>query len=722
MSQTSGAIRYSNIAPEAGMRILAYAGEHGSATLSPYANCLVPLLNALGWRGNARHVAEALPHFSNDLDLSGLIAVLANLNYLTTEIRLRQRDIEPGMLPCLFVPDKGAARVILELEKDGFRVYDGEACAVILCNDGKLRGTAFVIRRAANADAVAGSAPQSWTTGILRRFGASLSLGLVVSAVCSLIGLVAPLLIMFIYDRVIGSGAAFQLYYLVPAIVAVFAFEIAFQNLRARMTGHVAGRLEYLIGCATFRRILNLPPVQTETAPIGAQLARLKEFELVREFFTGPLSEAMLDLPFVVLFILLIAIIGGPLAFIPVGVALIFVVLHLVFSPIMASHVAEASQVKSLQQQFLVETASHLGEIKTQSAESLWLDRYRDVSARVALHDFRFAMSGQTLQIVAHMLMMVAGVAFISGSMLYVISGHLTGGGLLAVTTLGWRALAPLQSGLVALGRWQYVRQALLRIDLLMRLKPERSEVAPPPPERSFAGRLTFLNVSHRFRPDGEPALQPFTLDIPAGQIVAVTGPNGSGKSTFVKLAAGLYAPSGGVVLIDGLDLRQVDAIDLRQHFGMVPQVSHFFYGTIAQNMRLALPTATDEAIRAAARDANVHDDIMALPENYDTRLTEHVLAELPEGFKQKLSLARAYVREAPILILDEPVQALDDDDDRALITALGKLRGTTTILLVTHRPSHMRLADRLVVLDAGRVLYSGAPAEYLQRQTGKAA
>jgi ATP-binding cassette subfamily C protein/ATP-binding cassette subfamily C protein LapB len=168
--------------------------------------------------------------------------------------------------------------------------------------------------------------------------------------------------------------------------------------------------------------------------------------------------------------------------------------------------------------------------------------------------------------------------------------------------------------------------------------------------------------------------------------------------------------------------VRQLDAIDLRQQIGMVPQVSHFFYGTLAQNLRLACPMATDEAIQAAARDANIHADIMALPDGYETRLTEEVLAELPAGFKQKLSLARAYVRESPVLILDEPVQALDEMDDRALMNLLGKLRGSTTILLVTHRPSHMRLADRLIVLDAGRVLYSGPPADYLKRQTGKAA
>ncbi len=340
-------IRYANIAPEAGMRVLAQAGERRDQTaLSPYANCLMPLLNALGWRGNARHVAEAIPHFSCDLDLSDLIAVLANLNYLTTELRVRQNDLDPHMLPCLFVPDAGDARVILGRDGNGFLIHDGTQCATRVCTDGALLGTAYVPRRTAQNDAAAQPATQSWTNGILRRFTGALSLGLAVSAVCSIIGLVAPLLIMFIYDRVIGSGSAFQLYYLVPGIVAVFAFEIAFHHLRARMTAHVAGRLEYLIGCATFRRILNLPPIQTETAPIGAQLARLKEFESVREFFTGPLSEAMLDLPFVALFILLIAVIGGPLAFIPVAVAMIFVLLHIVFSPIMARHVAEASQGK----------------------------------------------------------------------------------------------------------------------------------------------------------------------------------------------------------------------------------------------------------------------------------------------------------------------------------------------------------------------------------------
>jgi ATP-binding cassette subfamily C protein/ATP-binding cassette subfamily C protein LapB len=296
---------------------------------------------------------------------------------------------------------------------------------------------------------------------------------------------------------------------------------------------------------------------------------------------------------------------------------------------------------------------------------------------------------------------------------LQVIDGDMSMGGLIAVMALGWRALSPIQSGFLALGRVEQIRSAIRQIDNLMRVPIERVP-GTVPPRRTILGGITFSFVSHRYNAESDPVLFGVNFDIKPGEVVALTGHNGSGKSTAAKLAAGLYRSQTGAVLIDGVDIRQIDPIDLRQSIAFVPQVSHFFYGTISQNMRLAVPAATDEEIEAATLEARVHDEILALPEGYATRLSEQTLSALPSGFKQKLALARAYVREAPILILDEPGQALDEAGDQALMETIERLRGTTTVIIVTHRPSHMRIADRLIVMNAGKVQFDGKPEEFL--------
>ena len=206
------------------------------------------------------------------------------------------------------------------------------------------------------------------------------------------------------------------------------------------------------------------------------------------------------------------------------------------------------------------------------------------------------------------------------------------------------------------------------------------------------------------------------TFAVEPGEVVAITGPNGSGKSTLVNLAAGLYQPTMGTITIDGIDVRQIDPVDLRQNIALVPQTTELSYGTIAQNLRLAEPTASDEDLVEAAKLARAYDGIMKLPEQFDARLNETLLTQLPEGFRQKLSLARAYLKKAPIIFFDEPGQALDEEGDQAFLAAVQNLRGKATIVIITHRPSHMQVADRLMVLDGGRLQYNGLPQEALDR------
>jgi ATP-binding cassette subfamily C protein/ATP-binding cassette subfamily C protein LapB len=201
----------------------------------------------------------------------------------------------------------------------------------------------------------------------------------------------------------------------------------------------------------------------------------------------------------------------------------------------------------------------------------------------------------------------------------------------------------------------------------------------------------------------------------PAGRLIAICGPTGAGKTSLLKAIAAMHQPlAGGAVLFDGIDVRQFEPRELRRRIAYVPQVCQLFRGTIAQNLRLGAPTVSLDELCEAAAQAGVLNDILAMPDGFDTRIGDQELNRLPPSMQQRLALGRAYLRIAPVLLLDEPANSLDADRDRALIAQLKRLRGRTTTLLVTHRPSHMRLADRVLVLDAGRLRFSGPASEVL--------
>ena len=215
---------------------------------------------------------------------------------------------------------------------------------------------------------------------------------------------------------------------------------------------------------------------------------------------------------------------------------------------------------------------------------------------------------------------------------------------------------------------------------------------------------MQYSRVTFRYSPDTDPVLWNIDFNAKAGEVIALVGNNGCGKSSIVKLLLALHRPQSGSILIDGRDIRQFDALELRRLIGYVPQTPQFFYGTIAQNLRLAKPSASDEDLRQAARDSFVLDEIEALPDGFETRIGDGKNNRLPGSILQRLNLARCYLKDAPIVILDEPGNALDFDADQAVMKMIERMRGHKTVLLITHRPSHMRLADKLISIDRGRI------------------
>ena len=703
---------------EEGLRVLRNFRTFGKQALSEHAACIAPLLDALDWTGRPRHLSEAVPHFVENIDTDEFRETLANLNLTTVPVRTRQDQLIPALLPCLFVPDKGPVRVVLERdeEENSYRIYDGFTRSIRTTQCRGIRGTAYVIRP------VSGAAVQrdnsTWVAELSVRFRKLVSHVLIATLMINLLSLAMPLFMMAVYDTVIPSASVDQLLYLLLGVGIAIGIEWLFRRVRSQVMAHAAGRIDYMIGTAGFRQVLMLPIPMSENEPLGAQISHLQEFESIREFFAGPLGETIIDLPFVVLSLAVIAMLSGWLVMVPITAAAVLMLMAMSVSPFIKRTFSNSGGSKTRQQRFLIEAVSGMRAIKFAGAEKVWMERFRALSAASAISDFRIAMLNNLVQTMGRIIMLAAGIAVVGFGAEQVMNNGLSIGALVASMALGWRVLGPFQSVIMLLNRATQIRSSLRQINHLMRIPPERVS-GRVPPKRTFKGRITFMGVGYRHAPDADPALNGVTFECEPGEIVAVTGPNGAGKTTVANLASGLYKPQMGSVLLDGVDIRQIDAIDIRQNIGLVPQNSEMLYGTVSQNLRLSVPFATDEEIIEAAKTADIDYAIMKLPDGYETRLTERVVSELPEGFKQKLAIARALLRKPPILIFDEPGQMLDERGDNAFLEAVKKLRGSCTIVIIPQRPSHMRAADRLIVLNEGRLQFNGDPEEALKQMQG---
>lgn len=696
-------------------------GLGGFTATTDLARCLVPLLDALKWRGLPRHISEALPHFADELDLSGFLHTMAHLNFASRSVKVNLKDLDQRIAPCLFVPDAGSAAVITSIDpgENGerqFTIFTGMTAMVDVLVDPASTGTVWTFHPVADEAVHVRESRIGWFRGMLDRFRGLIWQTLFVSTLLSFITLIAPLFVMAIYDKVIMSRSIDILASILIGASIALAGDAMLRVIRARMIAHFGARIGYLVGTAVFQRILSLPSGLTERANIGSQIARLRDFESVRDFFTGPLAMSFFELPFVAVQILVMFVLGGIVALVPLGSMLLFAAIAMSLMPLVRNRGAESSKAETKRQEFLVEALTKLRGLKTVGAEMTWADRYRDFSANSALGSYRTAQATNLISTLAHAVVVSSGILTLMLGVHEVLAGNMTVGALIACMIMVWRALAPLQTGFMMISQIERIRASTRQIDNLMRMKPERDLNIPVRMVRSYQGRVSFNRVSMRYASDSDPALVGVSFDARPGQVVAIVGPNGCGKSTLLKLIAGLYAPQAGSVLVDGNDIRQLDPAELRQAVGYVPQVRRFFHGTIAQNLRLVKPNATDAEIREATEMSGAYHEIMALPEGFSTRIGDARNERLSSSLLQKISLARAYLKKPAILLCDEAASGLDYEGDAAFMDVIKSLRGITTVFLVTHRPSHLKLADGIIVMEAGTIRMAGPASQVINK------
>lgn len=688
------------------------------------SNCLLPLLHAMNWRGDPRHIAEALPHFTNALDVTSMRNILATLHYQSRPLATKLTSVDPRLFPCLFLPDGGDALVLLGYEPAGIRAFDGGMNEERIVPRSSVKGTAYFFSPVDEEEIQSSQSKVGWFSAVSERFRSLIYQTLGITFVLNVLALVTPLFVMAVYDKVVATGSLPTLAFFAFGVGIAILCDLILRSIRSRIMAFIGARLDNIVGIAIFHKILFLPPAFTERATIGAQVARIKDFETIRDFFTGPMALVLFELPFVIIFISTIAFLGGPVAFISVIMIACFLILGLVIAPLLRNSVSKAARASSRKQELIVETLSGMRAVKYCGAEHKWMERFREHSATAALNSFYTAQLSALMQTISHVLMISAGLGTIIFGVFRVINGDMTVGGLVASMILVWRVLAPLQTGFVSLTRLTQVKSSISQINNLMNIRGEREQNALVNPIKQMEGYVTFARVSIRYSAEADPALVGVSFELEPGDVLCIVGGNGSGKSTVLKLLAGMYLPQAGSIRIDNMDIRQMDTVELRHAVAYVPQTIQFFYGTIAQNLRLANPTATDEDLYRACEKAAVLEDVLELSqgsgkwkrEGFEVRIGDSNSGQMPTSLLQRLNLARGYLKDSPIMLFDEPGNGLDFAGDQAFMRNVDEMRGEKTMLMVTHRPSHMKIADKILWLEHGNVRAFGPAAEVLQQ------
>lgn len=695
-------------------------------TVTDLSACVIPLLEALNWRGDIRHVAESIPHFIDALDITSFRNILAQLHYESRPLRMSLKSIDPRNMPCLFLPDHGEAMVLLGLDKDGIRVFDGGRAQYTVIPPNRMKGTAYFFNRV-EEEAFALQAKTGWFKSITDRFVPLVYQALGITLILNVLALATPLFVMAVYDKVVATGSLSTLAYFAIGVGIALLCDIILRGIRSRILAFVGARLDNLVGNAVFEKILFLPPAFTERAGLGAQVARVKDFENIREFFTGPMSLVFFELPFVFIFVVVIAALGGIVALVPLVMIVLYGVMGVLMAPFIRQAVSKGARSGSNKQEFVVEALNNLRAIKYCGAEQTFMDRYREMSAKASLSGYKTAQLSAITNAASHVFMIGSGVATVAVGVFRVLDGEMSVGGLVAAMILVWRVLAPLQAGFLTLTRLTQVKSSINQINNLMNIRGERQPGVIVRPMRSLQGRVTFARVSLRYSPDSDPALVGVNFDVEPGKVVAVVGGNGSGKSTILKLLIAMYQPQAGGIRVDDMDIRQMDPIELRHAVGYVPQIPQFYYGTIAQNMRLSHPSATDEDLYWATEQAGCLEDVLALEQGsgkwkrtgFEVRIGDSGSGQLPASLMQRLNLARGFLKRAPVMLFDEPGNGLDFESDKLFMQRIEEMKGQTTCFIVTHRPSHLRIADYIIWLESGHLRAFG-PAEDVRAQMPK--
>nr|WP_283816615.1 type I secretion system permease/ATPase [Bradyrhizobium sp. AUGA SZCCT0431] len=628
-------------------------------------------------------------------------------------------DIPAMVLPAVLIMKDGTALILLGIDakNQSVKVLDptldrsNPRIAGVSSLIANYTGYAFLVRAAAEADAravAAGDLPRThWFWSVVKLYWRSYGHIALAAFLVNMLALATPLFTMSVYDRVIPNGAIPSLIALSIGLGLAIVFDFVLRAVRSRMIDVTGKTVDVVLAANIFEHVMAVKLAQ-RPGSVGIVANQLRDFDSVREFFTSGSVVSVTDLIFALLFIGVLFIVAGPLAWIPLIMLPIMIALGLTMQRPLDRAMKRLQAESSARHGVLVESLSGLETVRATGAEARMQTAWeRSVAATARSgEDVHFwasltLTSANAAQQITSLLLVVVGVFLI-------LDGKLTVGALVAANMLAGRVLSPIAGIASVITRGTQTFAALKAIDRIMSLERERSPQRAYVARKVSEGRINFENVSFAYPNAPGKALDKVSFKIEAGERIGIIGRVGSGKTTVGRLLLGFYEAQEGRILVDGVDSRQYDPSDLRAGIGFAMQDTDLFFGKLRDNIALGRPEASDEEVLAAARLSGVENFIAGHPMGYDMPISEGGRS-LSGGQKQAIGLARVLIRKPRVLFLDEPTAHFDIRSEAEFLERLKAMRGEQmTIIISTHRLSLLGMVDRLLLFDNGRLVADG--------------
>ena len=645
--------------------------------------------------------------------------------------RLIKRDLDQLsslLLPCILILKDRNACVLESIDKENNRarvifpeIGHGEEWIELDRLEQEYIGFAFLLKREfkkrSRPLSLIKTGESHWFWGTLARSREIFISVLLASVLVNLFVIATPLFTMNVYDRVVPNDALETLWVLAVGVLLVYAFDALIRYIRTYLLEVAGKKSDIIMSSILFEQTLNLRMDQWPKS-VGAFANNLRDFESIRNFFTASTMATLVDLPFAIIFLIVIAYIGGPLVSIPMlTIALLLIFSFLMIKPLRES-IEATFEASANKHSHLIESLNNIQTIKTLGAThySQWV--WEESSGEIAAKSMRARMLSGSILVVNNLLVQLNTIGIIIFGIYQISDLQLSLGGLIAVVMLSSRAVAPMGQIATLITNFQQTQTAFRTLDGLMQQPVERSENKQYVRRPAFEGSIELKSVDFSY-PEAERAtLSDISLRIKPKEHVGIIGKVGSGKTTITKLMVGLYLPTAGTISIDGIDINQIDPADVRHHIGYLSQDVELMRGSIRDNLAYKDAHIDDDRLIEAARICGLDQFINKLPMGFDTSVGEQG-SWLSGGQRQSIALGRALLLEEPILILDEPTNSMDNTTEANIRKKLFDYSRDKTLILVTHKAPMLELVERLIVVDEGRIVMDGPKEKVLQALQG---
>lgn len=675
------------------------------------ALCLVTLMRLLEMPGDAAQLRHQYGEQGKTMSAETLVLAAKRLDLKARIVKSTWKKLDGTPMPAIAELKDGSFILVGGLKDDKILVQDarsGKTGAATQADfEQRWTGRLILITRRARILGKGSKFDISWFVPAILKYKRLFAEVLIASFFLQLFGLASPLFFQVIIDKVLVHRGLTTLDVLIFGLVVVSIFEVLMGMLRTYVFSHTTNRIDVELGAQLYRHLLGLPLSYFESRQVGQSVARVRELENIRNFITGSGLTLLMDLFFTVVFFAVMWHFSPFLTLIVLGSIPFYVALAFFVTPVLRARLEEKFQRGAQNQAFLVESVTGVETLKALSVEPQSQRRWEEQLAGYVQSSFKTSqlgnVAGQSTQLISKVTM---ALTLYFGA-IAVIAGDLSVGQLVAFNMLSGRVTGPI---LRLAQLWNDFQQARISVDRLGDILNTPTEPQYNPNRAALKridGHIRFEGVTFRYRPDLPEVLRRISLDVPAGQVVGIVGPSGSGKSTLTKLVQRMYVPESGRVLVDNVDLAVVDTAWLRRQVGVVLQENLLFNRSVRENIALSDPGLPMEKVVEASKMAGAHEFIAELAEGYDTMVGERG-SNLSGGQRQRIAIARALIGDPRILIFDEATSALDYESESIIQANMRHICKGRTVLIIAHRLSTVRSADRIVTIEKGELVEDG--------------